>query len=259
MQKKLLLIIPAIILVLSGFFVVYFSLRPEALPFPFWIFQVISQLTNVLIALPILYGLSKWCNWRQDWWKILIIFIYPLLIESFAIVTGWPYSNFVYGEVLGNLKVFGLVPWTVSLSWVPIFFFSLILVSRLGIKRMWLKILVGAILMTTFDLILDPGATALGFWVWEIQGWYYGVPLMNFFGWMVTSLLAFWGFYLLFPKRKSLDNNIAYWLSLSGLWSLVFWIGIAGWLGFWWLVVAGVGYWAWVNKRLNIHSIFAKN
>lgn len=248
MHKKLLLIIPAIILILSGFFVVYFSLRPEALPFPFWIFQVISQFTNVLISLPILYGLSKWCNWRQDWWKILIIFIYPLLIESFAIATGWPYSNFVYGDVLGNLKVFGLVPWTVSLSWVPIFFFSLVLVSRFGIKRMWLKILIGAILMTTFDLILDPGATALGFWVWEIQGWYYGVPLMNFFGWMVTSIIAFAGFYLLFSNHKQIDNNIAYWLSLSGFWSLAFWIGISAWLGFWWLVVAGVGYWMWVNR-----------
>lgn len=246
MQKNLLLIIPAIVLILSGFFVVYFSLKPEALPFPFGIFQAISLLTNVLIALPILYGLSKWCDWRQDWWKILITFIYPLLIESFAIATGWPYSNFVYGEVLGNIKVFGLVPWTVSLSWVPIFFFSLVLVSKLQIKKVWLKILIGAILMTAFDLILDPGATTLGFWVWEIKGWYYGVPLMNFFGWMVTSIIAFSGFYILFPHQKQIDNNISYWLSLSGFWSLSFWIGISAWLGFWWLVVAGVGYWGWV-------------
>ncbi|MEY3470962.1 MAG: hypothetical protein RLZZ223_312 [Candidatus Parcubacteria bacterium] len=245
MQKKLLLIIPAIILILSGFFVVYFSLRPEALPFPFWIFQAISQVTNVLIAFPILYGLSKWFDLRQDWWKILIIFSYPLLIESFAIATGWPYSNFVYGEVLGNLKVFGLVPWTVSLSWVPIFFFSLVLVSRLQIKKVWLNTIIGAILMTTFDLILDPGATALGFWVWEIQGWYYGVPLMNFFGWMVTSIISFAGFYLLFLNHKQIANNISYWLSLSGFWSLSFWIGISAWLGFWWLVLAGVGYWMW--------------
>ena len=251
MHKKLLLIIPAIVLVLSGFFVVYFSLRPEALPFPFWIFQAISQLTNVLIALPILYGLSKWCDWRQDWWKILIIFSYPLLIESFAIATGWPYSNFVYGEVLGNLKVFGLVPWTVSLSWVPIFFFSLVLVSRLAIRQVCLKIIIGAILMTTFDFILDPGATALEFWVWEIQGWYYGVPLMNFFGWMVTSIIAFAGFYLLFAHHKQIGNHISYWLSLSGLWSLSFWIGISAWLGFWWLVLAGVGYWGWAVLKLS--------
>ena len=180
----------------------------------------------------------------------MLIFVYPLLIESFAIATGWPYSNFVYGEFLGNIKFFGLVPWTVSLSWTPIFFLSLVLVERLGLKGIWVKSILGAVLMTTFDLVLDPGATALGFWIWEIDGWYYGVPLMNFFGWMVTSLLAFWGFYLLFPKRKSLDNNIAYWLSLSGIWSLIFWIAIAGWLGYWYLIIGGIVYLVYIRSQL---------
>jgi putative membrane protein len=251
MQKKLLFLIPSIILILSGFFVVYFSFRPEELPFPFWIFQAISQATNVLIALPILYGLHKWCAWRQDWWKIILIFSYPLLIESFAIATSWPYSAFVYGEVLGDIKIFGLVPWTVSLSWTPIFFLSLVLVQKLKIYKLWLKIILGAVLMTTFDLILDPGATALGFWLWEIDGWYYGVPLMNFFGWMVTSIIAFAGWYVLFPVKKEIDNNIGFWLSLSGIWSLAFWIGIAAWLGFWWLVIAGIVYIWWVRVVLN--------
>jgi putative membrane protein len=104
--------------------------------------------------------------------------------------------------------------------------------------------------MTAFDLILDPGATALGFWIWEIDGWYYNVPLMNFFGWMVTSLLAFWGFYLLFPKRKSLDKNITYWLSLSGIWSLIFWTGIAGWLGYWYLIIGGIVYLGCIRSQL---------
>jgi putative membrane protein len=251
MQKKLLFSIPSIILVLSGFFVVYFSFRPEDLPFPFWIFQAISQATNVLIALPLLYGLYKWCDWSQDWWKIILIFSYPLLIESFAIATSWPYSAFVYGEVLGNIKIFGLVPWTVSLSWVPIFFFSLVLVNKLKITQFWNKVILGAVLMTTFDLILDPGATALGFWVWEIDGWYYGVPSMNFFGWMVTSIIAFVGWYMLFPVKKSIDNNIGFWLSLSGMWSLAFWIGISAWLGFWWLVLAGIVYMWWVRAIVN--------
>jgi putative membrane protein len=250
MQKRLLVIVPSIILVLSGFFVVYFSINPEALPFDFVIFQAISQLTNVLLAIPLIYGLWLWLDWRKSWWKILIIFSYPILIESFAIATGWPYSNFVYGEFLGNIKFFGLVPWTVSLSWTPIFFLSLVLVERLGLKGIWVKSILGAVLMTAFDLVLDPGATALGFWIWEIDGWYYNVPWMNFFGWMVTSLLAFGGFYLLFPKRKSLDNNIAYWLSLSGIWSLIFWIAIAGWLGYWYLVIGGIVYLGYIRSQL---------
>ncbi len=250
MYKRLLVIIPSIILILSGFFVVYFTQNPEALPFPFWIFQAISQMTSVVLAIPLIYGLAKWVEWKRDWWKIGLIAVYPLLIEAFAIVTGWPYSYFVYGEVLGNIKVFGLVPWTVSLSWVPIFFLSFVLVERSRWNAIWIKSLLGAVLMTTFDLVLDPGATTLGFWIWKIDGWYYGVPLMNFFGWLVTSLLAFAGFYLLFPQYKKLDKNIAFWLSLSGIWSLIFWIGIAGWLQYWYLVIGGVVYLGYVRSQL---------
>ena len=104
--------------------------------------------------------------------------------------------------------------------------------------------------MTTFDLVLDPGATALGFWIWENGGWYYNVPWMNFFGWMVTSLLAFGGFYMLFPQIKKLDKNITYWLSLSGIWSLIFWIAIAGWLGYWYLVIGGIVYLGYIRSQL---------
>ena len=53
---------------------------------------------------------------------------------------------------------------------------------------MWLKIIIGAVLMTAFDLILDPGATALGFWVWEIQGWYYGVRVHEALGFSSFSI-----------------------------------------------------------------------
>ncbi len=252
MQKRLLVIIPSIILVLSGFFVVYFSLNPEALPFDFRIFQAISQLTNVLLAIPLVYGLWLWLDWRESWWKILIIFSYPILIEAFAIATGWPYSHFVYGEFLGNIKFFGLVPWTVSLSWVPIFFLSFVLVEHIAVKSLAGKIVLGAILMTTFDLVLDPGATALGFWIWESGGWYYNVPWMNFFGWLVTSLLAFGGFYMLFPQIKKLDNTCFYWLSLSGIWSLIFWIAIAGWLGYWYLVIGGIVYLGYIRSQLSL-------
>jgi hypothetical protein len=51
--------------------------------------------------------------------------------------------------------------------------------------------------------------------------------------------------------KKEIDNNIGFWLSLSGIWSLAFWIGIAAWLGFWWLVIAGIVYIWWVRVVLN--------
>lgn len=242
MKRKYIVAVPACTLILNAFFVVYFISHPQELPFSFEIFRIISQITSVGIAIPMLYGLYHWLDWKQDWWKVIVMGVYPLLIESIAIVTKFPYSGFVYGDILGENKIFGLVPWTVSLSWTPIFFLSLCLVEQLKISQWWSKVLLGAVYMTLFDLVLDPGATALQFWIWDISGWFYGVPLMNFFGWMVTSILAFGIWYWMFPHIKNMSRDQVYWLGLSGIWSLSFWTGIALWLGYWPIVVGGAVY-----------------
>jgi putative membrane protein len=39
------------------------------------------------------------------------------------------------------------------------------------------------------DAVIDPGAAALGFWVWP-GGAYYGVPLSNYAGWLLSGILA---------------------------------------------------------------------
>jgi bisanhydrobacterioruberin hydratase len=40
------------------------------------------------------------------------------------------------------------------------------------------------------DAVLDPGAASLGFWVWPQGGAYYGVPLSNYAGWLLSGVLA---------------------------------------------------------------------
>ena len=56
-----------------------------------------------------------------------------------------------------------------------------------------LKLLVfvaGAVLMVSWDLSLDPGASTIGkAWIWIDAGAFFGVPLQNFFGWYLTVFL----------------------------------------------------------------------
>jgi putative membrane protein len=40
------------------------------------------------------------------------------------------------------------------------------------------------------DLVLDPGAVALNFWQYQWTGIFYGVPFMNFIGWILTGIIA---------------------------------------------------------------------
>ena len=50
---------------------------------------------------------------------------------------------------------------------------------------------VTGIVMTAWDLVVDPGAARVGGqWVWEEQGAYFGVPLKNYAGWVGVSFVV---------------------------------------------------------------------
>jgi putative membrane protein len=50
--------------------------------------------------------------------------------------------------------------------------------------------LIAAFFVLMSDLVLDPAAVALNFWIYKTPGVFYGIPAMNFFGWILTGFLA---------------------------------------------------------------------
>jgi putative membrane protein len=55
--------------------------------------------------------------------------------------------------------------------------------------------------MTAWDTVMDPGMSAAGNWIWEEGGAYFGVPLQNYFGWLLTTFLAYLGAGLLWRGK----------------------------------------------------------
>jgi len=93
--------------------------------------------------------------------------------------------------------------------------------SKLQSRALW--ILRSALLLILIDGVLDPGATSLGFWVWPEAGAYYGVPLSNYAGWLISgtlaaALLLAAGQWRAAPLPGLLD---------SALVALAFWIGVS--------------------------------
>jgi putative membrane protein len=57
--------------------------------------------------------------------------------------------------------------------------------------RRWMAVAaVGGVVMTAWDVAMDPMMVAGGSWVWEVQGAYFGVPLQNYWGWWLTTFVA---------------------------------------------------------------------
>jgi putative membrane protein len=143
-----------------------------------------------------------------------------------------PYGCFQYGDVLGA-KIFQTVPWTVFVGWTPLII-GVYAILRHYIQNRWWIILIGAIILTLIDMVLDPGAVLLGFWLFDAGGWYYNVPWSNFAGWLVSGSVGMWLATLLLHKTKtSLSRTYSAGLTLSFFTSIALWsqMWLAGGLG----------------------------
>jgi uncharacterized membrane protein len=112
--------------------------------------------------------------------------------------TGIPFGQFLPADDIGPVLLHKL-PWMSPLIWVV----AILNARGTGrlILRPWRKTstygfwLIGltAMLATAFDFALEPFATrAKGYWIWEPTKFpvtWQGAPLVNFFGWLVVSLL----------------------------------------------------------------------
>jgi len=136
---------------------------------------------------------------RLGWGKALLLlgltFAVSLLFESVGVATGLIYGPYHYTDKLGY-KFLGLVPLLIPVAWFMMSYPSFIIARRLipAMKNLWAWRLsvaaVGAVIMTAWDLAMDPMMVFGGHWVWEVKGAYFGIPLQNYWGWWLTIFVA---------------------------------------------------------------------
>jgi len=107
--------------------------------------------------------------------------------EVIGLHTGWPFGAYAYGDALGP-KPLG-APLAIGAAW------GVLAAAACGFARArwqgWRALAAAAAWLVAADLSIDPVASSrLGFWTWEGEGAFFGVPAMNFGGWFVVGLLA---------------------------------------------------------------------
>jgi len=148
-----------------------------------------SYAATFLIALPAFIALFRYLGARWAVISLVAVSLFAFAIEATGVATSFPYGRFYYGDALGPL-VFGLVPYLLPLSYAPLVIGAVAATYRPRYPRIAPWALRSAALLVLMDGVLDPGATALGFWVWPDGGAYYGVPLTNYLGWLLSGVLA---------------------------------------------------------------------
>lgn len=129
--------------------------------------------------------------------RTLIFFVAATVISAAAELTGtktgWPFGGYEYTSFLGP-KLLGRVPAAIPLSWFTMGFAALLLADAMVAGRRWWSILLGTVLLVTWDLVLDPSMASprlayVHFWIWHERGPYFGMPLRNLAGWFGTGFL----------------------------------------------------------------------
>lgn len=147
--------------------------------------------------------------------------------EWLSINTGFPYGWYYYIETTRNRELWVAgVPFFDSLSYVFLSYCSyttaLFILSPLkawrwnvatletrGIRRSCSALILGAFLQTFLDIVIDPVALQGRRWFlgqiygYREQGIHFGVPLSNYGGWLLTSLLLVAAFQLIDARRPA--------------------------------------------------------
>ena len=205
-MRKLIQTLLIIYAIASGAVVVYGMVGGRVPP------TVTTLLTVLAFAFALLHG-----SVRLGWSKILLLvgltFGISLLFESVGVATGLIYGPYHYTHLLGPMFL-GLVPYLIPLAWFMMMYPSFIIAARIvpvswpGWRRGLAVAAVGALVMTAWDLAMDPFMVMAGHWVWDTQGAYFGIPLQNYWGWWLTSFVTL-VLFLLIAKPLALFTPLA--------------------------------------------------
>lgn len=128
---------------------------------------------------------------RRKWLLVFfLVYITTLVIETCGTLTGFPFGCYKFSALLGP-KWFDLVPISIPISWFCISLSSYGISTLVfgGEKQRWIRIFAGVLLSLNIDLSLDPAMShLLPAWEWFQSGPYYGIPLQNYVGWVLTGM-----------------------------------------------------------------------
>jgi uncharacterized membrane protein len=170
-------------------------------------------------------------GWKRTLTFTLAGYLIAFGSEWLSINTGFPYGWYYYIETTCSRELWVAgVPFFDSLSYVFLAYCSyataLFILSPLkawrwnlaaletrSIRRSFSALLLGAFLQTCLDIVIDPVALQGRRWfLGQIYGYrepgtHFGVPLTNYAGWLLTSLLLIAAFQLIDARR--LDDTAA--------------------------------------------------
>jgi len=151
-------------------------------------------------------------GWRHTLVFFALSAVISWLFEQIGVATGLIYGPYHYTDVLG--PKLGHVPLLIPLAWFMMIYPSYVIANLIASDHptgspertgriVWIAVLSAAV-MTAWDLVVDPvlSGPAVRAWIWEQGGVYFGIPIQNYVGWMLTTFTVYL-LYRLFERTVS--------------------------------------------------------
>lgn len=130
--------------------------------------------------------LAQAAPFRRTALTVLIVVVIAWASEALGSKTGFPFGVYDYTATL-QPQLLG-VPLLIPLAWLMMLPPAWAVAQRItGQTSGLIFVVVSAVVFTAWDLFLDPQMVHWGLWVWEKGGAYFGIPLVNFAGWLFVS------------------------------------------------------------------------
>lgn len=151
---------------------------------------------------------------------VAICLVVGNVFENLGVLTGVPFGRYYFTDVMGPKLLH--VPILLGLAYVGMGYLSWTLGhlitgnlrSPITGSRVVTLPLVAAFIMVAWDLSMDPiWSTVEHGWIWLNGGAYFGVPVVNFFGWYVTVYVIYQLFALYLRDRATIPDRLpaSYW------------------------------------------------
>jgi putative membrane protein len=178
---------------------------------------VLRALLLGIVRLPLLPGglssltaIVAMCSLAHAWYSLggrhtLAFFGLSAVIswayEQVGVATGLVFGAYHYTGYLGTRL--GDVPLLIPLAWFMMIYPSYVIANLAlerratgtpqGVARLIRLAAVSAIVMTLWDLVIDPilSGPSVRAWIWESGGPYFGIPIHNYIGWLLTTFTVY--------------------------------------------------------------------
>lgn len=169
------------------------------------------QLTPVMLAFSFMLVVAEEWTWlRKVWFKLVVIFLVGIAAEIIGVNTGLLFGDYTYGSAVGP-KIMG-VPFLIGTNWVMLSV-AAYSISKQIFNNRWLIAFLSGIIITAFDMLLEPVAIKYGWWTWQTID----VPIFNYVCWLILGIL----FGFLLHKKVQKTNRSFYMLIVQALFFVV--------------------------------------